>query len=154
MPGQILGSAFCGEKELDGPTTLKDTIHFVNFVVSFSQKHLRWLGSRLVASAAEERDKACVGGDGRWMWRWLEGWQISWQVQDFVGLEVQISWQVQDFVALECRFGGRTRGPGDQRTRGPGDQRTRGPADQGTRGPADRPPTRLGIPRDFIANSF
>ena len=36
----------------------------------FSQKHLQCLGSRLVASAAEERDKACVVGDGRWMWRW------------------------------------------------------------------------------------
>ena len=43
----------------------------------------------------------------------------------------------------------RTRGPVDQRTAG--DQRTRGPADQGTSGPEDRPPTRLGIPMDFIA---
>ena len=34
----------------------------------YSQKHLRRLGSRLVASAAEERDKACVVGDGRWIW--------------------------------------------------------------------------------------
>ena len=33
----------------------------------FSQKHLRCLRSRLVASAAEERDKACVVGDGKWM---------------------------------------------------------------------------------------
>ena len=34
------------------------------------KKHLRCLGFRLVASAAEERDKACVVGDGRCIWRW------------------------------------------------------------------------------------
>ena len=43
---------------------------WVALFVAFSHKHLRCLGSRLVASAAEERDKACVVGDGRWMWRW------------------------------------------------------------------------------------
>ena len=33
------------------------------------------LGSRLVASAAEERDKASVVVDGRWVWTglWMEG---------------------------------------------------------------------------------
>ena len=42
--------------------------------VLFSQKHLRCLGSRLVASAAEERDKASVVVDGRWAWTGLCGW--------------------------------------------------------------------------------
>ena len=37
------------------------------FLVFSSQKHLRCLGSRLVASAAEERDKASVVVDGRWV---------------------------------------------------------------------------------------
>ena len=37
----------------------------------------------------------------------------------------------------------------DQRTKGLADQWTSGL--QGTSGPEDRPPTRLGIPRDFIA---
>ena len=38
------------------------------------QKHLRCLGSRLLASAAEERDKASVVVDGRSMWTglWME----------------------------------------------------------------------------------
>ena len=36
----------------------------------YSQKHLRCLGSRLVASAGGERGKAYVVGDERWRWRW------------------------------------------------------------------------------------
>ena len=41
-----------------------------SLLISFSQKHLRCLGSRLVASAGGERGKAYVVGDGRWRWRW------------------------------------------------------------------------------------
>ena len=47
---------------------------FLLLFVPFSQKHLRCLGSRLVASATEERDKASVVVDGRWVWTglWME----------------------------------------------------------------------------------
>ena len=43
-------------------------------ILFFSPKHLRCLGSRFVASAAEERDKASVVVDGRWVWMglWME----------------------------------------------------------------------------------
>ena len=46
---------------------------YLSFFLS-SKKHLRCLGSCLVASAAQEQDKASVVVDGRWAWTglWLE----------------------------------------------------------------------------------